>query len=134
MHSFVSPLTIGHDQSLNQSLSSSNRLRVITLAANGKHSCDIFVACLLLFFFCNVDFIFEVADSYHYQQVVKVMKTHSSFPSALSMESGIDSCADVEGIEQQETGGVGGCPEPSGFISLADCQRPSDSVGNQWAV
>lgn len=59
------------------------------------------------------------------------MKTHSSLHSALSMERGIDWCGDVEGIEQQEAGGVGGCPGPSGFISPAGCQRPSDSAGNQ---
>lgn len=89
------------------------------------------ILLLLLFFLCDFDFICEDADSCQYQQVVKMMKTHSFLLSALSMESGIDWCADVEGIEQQEAGGVGGCPGPSGFISLADCQRPSDSAGNQ---
>lgn len=75
--------------------------------------------------------ILEDAVSCQYQQVVKVMRTNSSLPSALSIESGIDWCTDVEGIEQQEAGAVGGCPGTSGFISLADCQRPSDSADNQ---
>lgn len=60
-----------------------------------------------------------------------MMKTHSSLLSVLSIESRIDWRADVEGIELQEAGGVGGCPRPSGFISPADCQRPSDSARNQ---
>lgn len=89
-----------------------------------------FQRCLLLFFW-KLDFILEDGDSCQYHQVVKVMKTNSSLLIALSIESGIEWCADVEGIEQQEAGGVGGCPGPSGFISLADCQKPSDSAGNQ---
>ncbi len=134
MHSSaVSLLTIGDDQLLIRSPSSANHLRVITPPANGKHGC-VTVFCsqrTLLLFFCNFDFVFEDADSCQYQQVVKGMKTRSSLLGALSIESGIDWCTDVEGIEQQEAAGVGGCPGPSGFISLADCQRPSDSAGNQ---
>lgn len=97
------------------------------------HVCGLFSAksIIIVISFCNSDFVFEDADSRQYQYVVKVMKAHSTLPSALSIQSGIDRCADVEGIEHGEAGAVGGCPGPSGFISLADCQMPNDSAGNQ---
>lgn len=85
----------------------------------------------MLFFVFYLDFVFKDADSCQYQQAVKVVKTHSSLLSALSIKSGIDWRTGVEGVEQQEAAGVDGCPGPSGFIRLADCQRPSDSAGNQ---
>lgn len=82
--------------------------------------------------------ILDHSDSCQYQQVVKVMRTIPFSPCGLSTENHIDSLklywrTDVEGIDQQEAGGAGGCPETSGFISPADCQKNSDSSGNQWA-
>lgn len=137
MHSsVVSLLTISENQWLIQS---PNHLRVIIPQAKGKHGClksswaGRFQRSPLLLFSTS-DFIFEDADSCQYQWAVQVMKTHSFLLSVLSIESGIDRCADVEGIELREAGGVGGCPRPSGFISLADSQKPSDSAGNQWAL
>lgn len=76
----------------------------------------------------NLHFYCKEANSCLYLQVVQLIKTHSRLLSVLSIESSIDRSADVEGIELQK---AGGCPRPTGFISLADCQKPSDSAGNQ---
>lgn len=139
MHSSaVSLLTVSDDQLLIRSLSSAIICVQLYPLLMEKPGCLMslwadgwcFQQSLLLLFL-NFDFTFEEADSCHYNQVVREMKTHSSLLSVLSMESNIDRCGDVEGIELQEAGGVGGCPWSSGFISQVDCQRPSDSAGNQ---
>lgn len=143
MRSFVSLLTIGDDQLLIQSLSSSNQLLVEKVHPRVMGNMDLWRLCGLMsvvysevcnYFFVIFIFVSDDADSCQYQQVAEVMKTHSSLHRALSIERGIDWCGDVEGIEQQEAVGVGGCAGPSGFISPAGCQRPSDSAGNQWGL
>lgn len=80
--------------------------------------------------FCSLDLVCEDADRCQ-QHLVQVKKSRFALLRVLSIQSCIDRHTDAERIELQEAAGAAGCPGPSGFISPDDCQKTSDSAGDQ---